>query len=98
MFAPRSLLGGWQVILGDEPLTAQQQLVYAHAFTNSACQAILNNGGKCFMLSRTTHRPISEITRPEQIKGIWGDDDDEDNAEADDVEANKEIEQLDTGT
>lgn len=95
----------YQVVLGTQPLTARNQVVYAHAYTNAACQAILDNGGKCFMLSRTTHKPISEITRAEQLKSIWEEDEEEDGVdaagedEASDVSSDSsDDEQLDTGT
>ena len=41
-------------------LTAKGLTVKAHAFTESAQQAIEANGGKCVVLSPTTHLPLGE--------------------------------------
>merc|ERR1711871_77987 len=47
-------------VVGSGELTVTGQTVMAHAFTSSAVEAIEGEGGKCVLLSPTTHRPLLE--------------------------------------
>lgn len=53
-----------KVVLGREPLTAKNLCVKAHSFTDSARSAIESNGGKCVVLSQTTHKPLGSEEAP----------------------------------
>jgi len=44
--------------VSEEALTAKGITVKAHAFTDSARQAIEGAGGKCITLSPTTDQPV----------------------------------------
>lgn len=45
--------------MGKEEFTAKDITVQAHAFTESAREAIEKNGGKCEVLKRTTGEVIA---------------------------------------
>lgn len=45
-------------IVGGGDLTVKDLTVQAHAFTNTAREAIESNGGKCVVISRTTGLPV----------------------------------------
>ena len=47
-----------KVVVSEEALTAKGITVKAHAFTDSARQAIEGAGGKCITLSPTTDQPV----------------------------------------
>ena len=47
-----------KVVVSEEALTAKGITVKAHAFTDSARQAIEGAGGKCITLSPTTDQPL----------------------------------------
>ena len=47
-----------EVVVSEEALTAKGITVKAHAFTDSARQAIEGAGGKCITLSPTTDQPL----------------------------------------
>ena len=46
-------------VVGSGELTAKDITVKAHAFTESAREAIEGNGGKCVLLSKVTHQPLA---------------------------------------
>merc|ERR1712196_183416 len=52
------VLGGR--IEDDAELTVSGLTVKAHAFSQTAREAIEGKGGKCITLSKTTHKPIEE--------------------------------------
>jgi large subunit ribosomal protein L15 len=58
MCITKSKYGIHKVVLGKEELTAKDITVQAHAFTQSAREAIEKNGGKCELLKRTTGEVI----------------------------------------
>lgn len=45
-------------VIGGDDLSVSGLTVHAHAFTESARNAIESNNGKCILLSPTTHKPI----------------------------------------
>lgn len=54
----KSKLGIHKVVVGREDFVAKDLTVQAHAFTNSAREAIEGAGGKCELLKRTTGEVI----------------------------------------
>lgn len=57
-FITKGKYGIHKVVLGREDFTAKDLTVQAHAFTQSARDAIEKNGGKCELLKRTTGEVI----------------------------------------
>jgi ribosomal protein L15 len=55
----KSKIGIHKVVMGKEEFTAKDITVQAHAFTQSAREAIEKNGGKCEVLKRTTGEVIA---------------------------------------
>lgn len=55
----KSKYGIHKIVLGKEEFTAKDITVQAHAFTESAREAIEKNGGKCELLKRTTGEVIA---------------------------------------